>query len=81
MTHSYKVSDDLYTVIFNDGVEVSRIGVWVDKEGAADYGEKVLFDYNDKKRNPDNISYPKKFDEPQTIIIPNAPKEINSPNA
>lgn len=86
MTHSYTVSDDFYCVIFNDGVEVARSGAYADKENAAIYGEKVLGDYNDKTLNPNNISYPHLWDKPaetpiEPIVIPNAPKEINSPNA
>jgi len=86
MTHSYIVSDDLFCVIFNDGKEVGRVGVWADKENADNYGKQVLLVYNDKTRNPNNLDYPRLSDEPaetpiDPLVIPNAPKEINSPNA
>jgi hypothetical protein len=59
MSHSYTISDDFYCVIFNDGVEVARVGAYADKENATIYGENVLLDYNDKTKNPDNVDYPK----------------------
>jgi len=83
MTHTYTISDDLYAVILNDGEEVGRYGAWENVKEAEAWAKGVVATYNDKTKNPDsnifpNVPMPK---EPEPTFIPNAPKEINSPNA
>jgi len=85
MTHSYKVSDDLYAVIFYDGEEVGRHGAWESAKEAEAWAKMISDCYNDKTQNPKGRIFPTNLTpdqiEAEPTFIPNAPKEINSPNA
>jgi len=84
MTHSYKVDNTLTCVIYNDGVEVGKVGPWAEAEGADDFGKNLVGAYNDKTINVNNAIYPDPITPRpvlDTEITSNAPKEINSPNA
>ena len=84
MTHTYKIDNTLTCVIYNDEVEVGTVGPWGEAKGADDFGKDLVSVYNDKTINVNNAVYPNEL-RPRILpideIIPNAPKEINSPNA
>ena len=79
MTHTYKVDNTLTCVIYNDGVEVSKVGPWADTESADDFGKDLVRVYNDKTINVNNAVYPNEL-RPRPVldteINPNEPKAV-----
>lgn len=74
MTHKYIVNDEKVVIIYNDGVEVGQHGPWETKKEASAWADMILADYNDPKKNPNNVNWPTLWDEEKKtnsgLVIP-----------
>ena len=74
MTHSYKVSNDLYTIIFYNDEEVGRHGAWENTEEAEAWGKMITDCFNDKTQNPKDRIFPTSLTpdqiEAESTVIP-----------